>query len=76
MLDFEILELCDKEEFPIILIKEEKPYAYIMSVVNGYISIEMENAINLLRLEKIRFGNLTKRWICFIALIETFKKML
>lgn len=61
VLDFEILELCDKEEFPIILIKEEKPYAYIMSVVNGYISIEMENAINLLRLEKIRFGNLTSK---------------
>ena len=61
VLDPEILELCDQEEFPIILMKEEKSYAYIMRVVNSYISIEMENAVNLLRLEKIRFGNLTSK---------------
>ena len=61
VLDSEIFELCDQEAFPIILMKEEKPYAYIMRVVNSYISIEMENAVNLLRLEKIRFGNLTSK---------------
>lgn len=61
VLDSDILELCDQEEFPIIMMKEEKPYAYIMRVVNSYISIEMENAVNLLRLEKIRFGNLTSK---------------
>lgn len=61
VLNEEILELCEHQEFPIILLWKEMNYAHIMRAINSYISIEMENAINLLRLEKIRYGNLTSK---------------
>lgn len=54
-----VLKFCDEQGFPIIMIREECSYAHIMQVVNSYISVEAENAINLLRIDKIRFGNLS-----------------
>lgn len=55
----DIIKICDESDFPLILIKEDVPYAVIMDTVNQYIAIENLNAINTLKLDKIMYGSVS-----------------
>lgn len=55
----DIIKICDESDFPLILIKEDVPYAVIMDTVNRYIAIENLNAINTLKLDKIMYGSVS-----------------
>lgn len=57
VLSVDILQSCDQNNFPIVLIPEDIPYAAIIDTVNKYISIDNLNAINTLKIEKIMYGN-------------------
>ena len=57
VLSDDILQSCDQNNFPIVLIPEDIPYAAIIDTVNKYISIDNLNAINTLKIEKIMYGN-------------------
>ena len=52
VLSDDILQSCDQNNFPIVLIPEDIPYAAIIDTVNKYISIDNLNAINTLKIEK------------------------
>lgn len=59
LLTGEILELCEKSQFPVIVIPEDYPYALIINTVNGYLSFDTFNTINQLKLEKIMYENIS-----------------
>ncbi|WP_324822139.1 PucR family transcriptional regulator [Sinanaerobacter sp. ZZT-01] len=58
-LDKDTLQKCNENGFPILLIRENLPYAHIMHAINKYIAIDNANAINSLKIDKIRYGNIT-----------------
>lgn len=51
------VKICNENNFPVLLTKEEIPYAAIMDAVNKYIAVDNLNVINTLKLEKILYGN-------------------
>lgn len=59
VLNQRIMDFCDEKHFPVILIKNSIPYAKIMSVINKYTAIDMINALNLLKIDKILFSNIS-----------------
>lgn len=58
----DIIHKCDREEFPLVLIRENIPYATIIDTVDKYIAIDNLNSLNMLKLEKIMYG--------YISLVE------
>lgn len=52
----EIVDLCNKHNFPVILIAENYPYAVILGLVYNYISFDMQNTIIKLKFDKIMYG--------------------
>ncbi|WP_330586919.1 PucR family transcriptional regulator [Aminipila terrae] len=55
----DIEKICNENDFPLILIKDDLPYAVIMDTVNQYIAIENLNVINTLKLDKIMYGSIS-----------------
>ncbi|MDD4376698.1 MAG: PucR family transcriptional regulator [Eubacteriales bacterium] len=53
----EVLKKCKESDFPVLLTKEDIPYAHIMDAINKYITIDNLNAINALKLDKIIYGS-------------------
>lgn len=49
--------ICDSGDYPLVLLKEDIPYAVIMDTINKYVAVENINLINMLKLEKIMYGN-------------------
>ncbi|QAT41850.1 helix-turn-helix domain-containing protein [Aminipila luticellarii] len=56
----DIKKICNDQEFPLIFIKDDLPYAVIMDTVNQYISIENLNLIHNLKLDKIMYGSISE----------------
>jgi hypothetical protein len=52
----EVIDMCDKSDFPVILIKENYPYAVILDLVYDYISFDMQNTVTKLKFDKIMYG--------------------
>ena len=59
VLNQEILNFCEENRFPVVLIKDSIPYAKIMNVINKYTTVDMMNALNLLKVDKIRSGHIS-----------------
>lgn len=57
----EVLNICNANAFPVVLVPEDIPYATIINMVNKYITIDNMNALNMLKLEKLMYGNITSR---------------
>ncbi|MEG0924863.1 MAG: PucR family transcriptional regulator [Anaerovoracaceae bacterium] len=53
----QVMEICNDNDFPVVITREEIPYAIIMDAINKYIAIDNLNAINTLKLEKILYGS-------------------
>lgn len=58
LLGTELLNLCDENDFPVILIPEEYPYTVLIDTVQRYITDDIYNTINKLRLDKIMYEKL------------------
>ena len=56
----ELLRLCDENQFPVVLVPEDYPYAVILDTVNNYITFDTYNTINKLRLDKIMYEDLSE----------------
>lgn len=54
-----VLKRCNEGNLPVVLLKEEIPYAAIIDTVNKYIAIDNMHALNMLKLEKIMYGNIS-----------------
>lgn len=50
---------CSRNGLPVVLVPEEIPYAAIIDTVNKYIAIDNLHALNMLKLEKIMYGNIS-----------------
>ena len=57
--DLEIKNICDEANFPVIWLREDVPYAAVIDTVNKYTTIEAINLINSLKLDKIKYGNIS-----------------
>lgn len=57
----DILAQCDQNNFPIVLIPNNYPYAQIIDVVSRYLAADNSNTINYLKLERIMRGQLSDR---------------
>ena len=52
----DIAVLCDEKNFPVVHVPIEMPYALIMDTVNQYILFDNTNALNALKLGRIRYA--------------------
>ena len=62
----DILEMCNENDFAIAAIPEEYPYAVVLDTIQGYISSDVFNTINKLKLDKIMNENLSDAAKCDI----------
>ncbi len=53
----DIQKICDEAPLPVIFLPINIPYALIIDTVNQYISMDTANAMNLLRIQKIMYGD-------------------
>jgi len=53
----ESYDICNENGLPLVLLKEDIPYAVLMDTINKYISIDNLNAMNMLKLDKIINGD-------------------
>lgn len=57
--DDHLKRLCEEANYPVVWIPENLPYAVVIDIVNRYTSVESINGINSLKLDKIKYGNLS-----------------
>ncbi|MCC9293367.1 PucR family transcriptional regulator ligand-binding domain-containing protein [Clostridium sp. WLY-B-L2] len=71
-----IIELSNGNNFPIILIDADMPYAEIIKTVTEMIFLEQSNVISEMRLEKLLNKNITTNEVIYLAklLNSNFKK--
>lgn len=61
LLTEEVLQLCGRNEFPVLVVRRSNSYAQIMSVVNRYIAAGSANSLRLQKLRRIRDGGLSEK---------------
>ena len=56
LLSDNLIDICERADFPVIVVRRSNSYASIMEVVNKYIAIGSINEINAQKMERIRNG--------------------
>lgn len=56
----DIIQKCNKHNYPLILIPTEIPYADIITTFNQYIVLDDLNALNMMKIDKIMNSNISQ----------------
>lgn len=56
LLSDNLIDICERADFPVIVVRRSNSYASIMEIVNKYIAIGSINEINAQKIERIRNG--------------------
>lgn len=59
LLTQDILKLCDDSGFAVVVIPQDHPYTVILDTVHNYLSSDAYNTINMLKLDKIMYENIS-----------------
>lgn len=61
MITQEIMDFCNNNALPVILLDGDIPYAYVIEIINRYIAIENFNILSELKIEKILHNKLSPK---------------